>query len=278
MRPGLREGLRYLLTAWTLLILSAVQMVVNLCLSVEKLIIYDARDAGAEPPLAGVVVAAGGAGGLAGAPAAAPLARWVGEMRLVLLAIAAAGASVASMCLASSAVALAAANLGYGAALVVASLVNRTQRQRLVPRDLLGRVTSTVRVLFLAADPLGVVAAAAATVALGGNPRPVFLVAGVTVVVAAASGWAGAAGCGRPPHPAKPGPGLTCGGLLRGGLTPGGLTWRRTVCHFPGRLQIGHSTAGPGVIGHHRLPVAGGLGDPDAPRPVRPAGSARRTW
>jgi predicted MFS family arabinose efflux permease len=189
---SLREGLRYLLTARTLLLLTAVQMVVNLCLSVEKLIIYDARETlGLSPPLVGVVVAAGGVGGLAGALGAAPLARWTGEMRLVLLAIAAAGASVASMCLASSAVTLAGANLGYGAALVVASLVNRTQRQRLVPRDLLGRVTSTVRVLFLAVDPLGVVAAGAVTVALGGDPRPVFLVAGVTVVAAAAGGWAG---------------------------------------------------------------------------------------
>jgi hypothetical protein len=189
---SLREGLRYLLTARTLLVLTAVQMVVNLSLSVEKLIIYDARvTLGLSPPLVGLVVAAGGAGGLAGAVCAAPLARWAGEIRLVLLAIAAAGASVATMCLASSAVTLAAANLGYGAALVVASLVNRTQRQRLVPRDLLGRVTSTVRVLFLAVDPLGVVAAGAATVALGGDPRPVFLVAGVTVMVAAAGGWAG---------------------------------------------------------------------------------------
>src|SRR5580704_7899992 len=189
---SLREGLRYLLTARTLLVLTAVQVVVNLCLSVEKLIIYDARETlGLSSPLVGVVVAAGGAGGLAGALGAAPLARWAGEMRLVLLAIAAAGAAVASMCLASSAVTLAAANLGYGAALVVASLVNRTQRQRLVPRDLLGRVTSTVRVLFLAVDPLGVVAAGAATAALGGDPRPVFLVAGVTVVMAAAAGWAG---------------------------------------------------------------------------------------
>lgn len=189
---SVREGLRYLLTVRVLLILTAVQMVVNLCLSVEKLIIYDARETlGLSPPLVGLVVAAGGAGGLAGALGAAPLARWAGEMRLVLLAIAAAGASVASMCLASSALTLAAANLGYGAALVVASLVNRTQRQRLVPRDLLGRVTSTVRVLFLAMDPLGVVAAGAATVALGGDPRPVFLIAGITVVVTAAGGWAG---------------------------------------------------------------------------------------
>jgi hypothetical protein len=189
---SLREGLRYLLTARTLLILTAVQTVVNLCLSVEKLIIYDARETlGLSPPLVGVVVAAGGVGGLGGALGAAPLARWVGEMRLVLLAIATAGGSVATMCLASSAATLAAANLGYGAALVVASLVNRTQRQRLVPRELLGRVTSTVRVLFLAVDPLGVVAAGAATAALGGDPRPVFLVAGVTVMGAAAGGWAG---------------------------------------------------------------------------------------
>ena len=188
---SLREGVHYLLTVRTLLILTAVQVVVNLCLSVEKLIIYDAREAlGLSPSLVGAIVAAGGAGGLAAALCAAPLARWVGEMRLVVLAIAAAGASVACMCLATSAATLAAANLGYGATLVLASLVNRTQRQRLVPRELLGRVTSTVRVLFLAMDPLGVVAAGAATVALGGDPRPVFLVAGVTVVVAAAAGWA----------------------------------------------------------------------------------------
>lgn len=129
-------------------------------------------------------------------------------MRLVLLAIAAAGLSVASMCLASSAITLAAANLGYGAALVVASLVNRTQRQRLVPRDLLGRVTSTVRVLFLAADPLGVLAAGAATIALGGDPRPVFLVAGVTVVVAAAAGWACGLRAGTPSGEARVRPNL----------------------------------------------------------------------
>jgi hypothetical protein len=204
---SLREGLGYLLTARTLLVLTAVQMVVNLCLSVEKLIIYDARETlGLSSPLVGLVVAAGGVGGLAGALCAAPLARWTGEIRLVVLAIAAAGASVASMCLASSAITLAAANLGYGAALVIASLVNRTQRQRLVPRDLLGRVTSTVRVLFLTMDPLGVIVAGAATVALGGDPRPVFLVAGVTVIAAAASGWAGGLRAASS-HPIRPGRG-----------------------------------------------------------------------
>ena len=59
---SLREGLRYLLSTRTLLLLTAVQVVVNLCLSVEKLIIYDARETlGLSLPLVGVVVAAGGA-------------------------------------------------------------------------------------------------------------------------------------------------------------------------------------------------------------------------
>ncbi len=52
-------------------------------------------------------------------------------------------------------------------ALTVASLVNRTQRQQIIPRPLLGRVTSAVRLLFLAVDPRGVVIAGSLTAALG---------------------------------------------------------------------------------------------------------------
>ena len=230
-----REGVRYLRSARTLLLLTAVQMVVNLCLSVEKLIIFDARvTLGLSPPLVGVVVAAGGVGGVAGATGAAPLARWAGEIRVLMLAIGAAGLAVAAMCLAFSAATLAVANVGYGAALVVASLVNRTQRQRRVPRELLGRVTSTVRVMFLAVDPLGVVVAGAATVALGGDPHPVFLAAGLIAAAAAAGGWAAGLGAaasgdpgrrtrggshpGRRPGPARPGPAgpVRSGGPFRG--------------------------------------------------------------
>ena len=74
-------------------------------------------------------------------------------------------------------------------ALPISSLVNRTQRQRIVPRAMLGRVTSGVRVLFLAVDPIGVVLAGAATSALGGDPRPVFLAAGTVTAAAAVAGW-----------------------------------------------------------------------------------------
>ena len=91
-----------------------------------------------------------------------------------------------------------AANCAYTWALVVASLVNRTQRQRIVPRAMLGRVTSGVRVLFLAVDPIGVVIAGTATLVLGGDPRPVFLAAGTVIVVTAGAGWlAGLRGAGH---------------------------------------------------------------------------------
>jgi len=190
MEADLRAGLRYVASVRVLVILTAVQMVVNLCLAAEKLIVFYARDTlGLTPSLVAAVVAAGGAGGVAGALCAARLAGWIGEIRLIVIAIVAAGAAIAAMSVTGSAPSLTAANFAYAWALVVASLVNRTQRQRIVPRAMLGRVTSGVRVLFLAVDPIGVVLAGAATSALGGDPRPVFLAAGTVIVVTAGVGW-----------------------------------------------------------------------------------------
>jgi len=48
---------------------------------------------------------------------------------------------------------------------------------------------ATVRLVFLTADPVGVVTAGSLTAALGGDPRPVFLGAGILVTVTAAAGW-----------------------------------------------------------------------------------------
>ena len=190
MGADLRAGLRYVASVRVLVILTAVQMVVNLCLAAEKLIVFYARDTlGLTPSLVAVVVAAGGVGGVAGALIASRLAGWIGEIRLIVIAIVAAGAAMAAMSVAGSAPSLMAANAAYTGAVVVASLVNRTQRQRIVPRAMLGRVTSGVRVLFLAVDPVGVVLVGTATSALGGDPRPVFLAAGTVTAVAAAAGW-----------------------------------------------------------------------------------------
>jgi MFS family permease len=186
-----RAGLRYLRSVRVLIVMTVVQMVVNLSLAVEKLIFFFARDTlGLSVTLTSAVVAAGGVGGIAGALTSSWLVARVGEMRLVAVAIALAGGSILAMSTATSFVTLAAANLAYGWALIVASVVNRTFRQRVVPRALLGRVTSTVRMLFLAVDPIGVIVAGSVTAWLGGDPRPVFLGAGLLVVTAAGGGWA----------------------------------------------------------------------------------------
>jgi len=198
-----RAGIGYLLSVRVLVIMTVVQIIVNLCLGTEKLMFYYAKvTLGLGAAGVGAVVAAGGAGGIAGAVSASWLAGRVGQMRLVVLAVAASGLALGSVAATHSLAALAAANLAYLWAITVASLANRTYRQLIVPRSLLGRVTGTVRLLFLTADPVGVVIAGSLTAALGGNPRPVFLGAGVTVAVAAAAGWG--AGLRRAGPPGEP--------------------------------------------------------------------------
>jgi predicted MFS family arabinose efflux permease len=186
----IREGIRYLLSVRVLVVMTAMQLIVNLGLSVEKLLYYFAREnLGLSAGMVGLVVAAGGAGGVLGALCATRLTKWIGEMRLIVIAITVCGLAIAAVSVASSFIALALANLVYLWALVVANLINRTQRQRIVPRELLGRVTGTVRVLFLAGYPIGVVITGSVTAALGGDPRLVFAGAGALVIGAAIWGW-----------------------------------------------------------------------------------------
>ncbi len=251
-----RVGLRYLLSVRVLVILTAIQIVVNLCLAVEKLLVYYARDTlGLTATAVGMAVAAGGLGGVAGALCAARLAGWIGEIRLVVVAIGAAGIAVCALSVAGSPLVLAGTNFAYVWAVVLASLVNRTQRQRVIPRALLGRVTSAVRMLVLAVDPLGVVIAGAATSALGGNPRPVFLIAGMIIIVAAAAGWMA---------------GLRRAGSRREGSrregSHGGRRWRRAgAAGNAGRPDGGEPGQRP-VRG--MAPAAGEPGQPGQPDPA----------
>jgi hypothetical protein len=185
MTAEFRAGVGYLLSVRVLVIMTVMQIIVNLCLATEKLMFFYARDTlGLSAAGVGAVVA----GGVAGALSASWLAARIGQMRLVVLTVAASGLAIGSVSVTHSLVTLAAANLAYLWAITVASLANRTYRQLIVPRELLGRVTSTVRLLFLTADPVGVVIAGSLAAALG-DPRPVFLGAGILVTVTAAAGW-----------------------------------------------------------------------------------------
>jgi MFS transporter len=182
-------GIAYLLSVRVLVIMTVMQIIVNLCLATEKLMFFYARDTlGLSAAGVGAVVAAGGVGGIAGALSATWLAGRAGQIRLVVLTIAASGLAIGSVSFTHSLVTLCAANLAYLWAITVASLANRTYRQLIVPRALLGRVTAAVRLLFLTADPLGVVIAGSLATAIG-SPRPVFLGAGLLVAVTAAAGW-----------------------------------------------------------------------------------------
>jgi hypothetical protein len=184
-----RAGIGYLLSVRVLVIMTVMQIIVNLCLAVEKLMFFYAKDTlGLGAAGVAIVVAAGGAGGAARALSASWLAARIGQIRLVVLTVAASGLAIGSVSVTDSLVTLAVANLAYLWAITVASLANRTYRQLIVPRAMLGRVTGTVRLLFLTADPVGVVVAGSLTAAIG-SPRPVFLGAGILVTVTAAAGW-----------------------------------------------------------------------------------------
>ena len=67
-----------------------------------------------------------------------------------------------------------AGNLLYVWAIIAASVTNRSLRQVLVPRELLGRVTASWRLGGQAVTLIGGVVAGAAAGLLGNDPRPVF--------------------------------------------------------------------------------------------------------
>jgi predicted MFS family arabinose efflux permease len=185
-----RTGLGYVLRTRVILTLTIMQTMVNLCLATEKMIIYLARDTlGLAAPLVSLAVTGGGLGGVAGALTARRILTRVGALRLIAGSVALIGLGLAAVSTATDVWSLAAANLVVVWATVVASIIGRTLRQRIVPRPLLGRVTSTVRTVFLAVTPIGAATAGVLTTALGGDPRPVFLGAGLLILITTVIAW-----------------------------------------------------------------------------------------
>ena len=189
LRRELAEGIRYLAATRLLFTMLLFLLVLNLCLGADKLIIFFARDALHLPPgQVGLVVTAGGVGGLVGAVGTSPLCRWLGPLPVVTLCAAASGIALILISTATSMPVLLGGNLLYTWAIIAASVTMRALRQVLVPRELLGRVTASWRLGGQAVTLAGAVLAGAMAGLLGGDPRPVFASAGgltlVTVVVA----------------------------------------------------------------------------------------------
>ncbi|WP_067666287.1 MFS transporter [Nocardia miyunensis] len=190
-----RTGLRYLVTSPRVAGITLVQAVISLGLGVETLIPFFARERlGASAVLVGLAVAGGGVGGALGALiAAAAGPRW-SPLPMCLTGVALMAVGLALVGLAPGVLWLAVANALLAGASMVVVVVVRTLRQRVVPRALLGRVTSTARSLVLAASAAGTMLAGLLTRLDGDNPRPVFVGAAVFVAVSTALVWASVRG------------------------------------------------------------------------------------
>jgi predicted MFS family arabinose efflux permease len=193
LRRDLAAGLRYLAATRLLLTLLLFMLLLNLCLGADKLIIFLVRDIVHLPPAqVGLVVTAGGAGGLLGAMLTGTLCRWLGPVKTISVSAGLSGVALIVISIASSAVVAATANALYTWAIIVASVTMRSLRQVLVPRELLGRVTASWRLGGQGVTLAGALLAGAMTAALSADPRPVFAAAGcLTIGTVAAAWWTG---------------------------------------------------------------------------------------
>jgi MFS family permease len=186
----LATGLRYLTATRLLLTLLIFMLLLNLGLGADKLIVFLARDTLRLPPgEVGLVVTAGGVGGLLGAISTGVLCRWLGPVRAISAAAATSGIALLLISTAGSAIVTGIANALYTWAIIVASVAMRSLRQVLVPRDLLGRVTASWRLGGQGITLCGALLAGLMAAACGGDPRPVFAAAGALTIGTVAGTW-----------------------------------------------------------------------------------------
>jgi MFS family permease len=153
--------------------------------------LYLVRQLHARPVLVGLVYAAEGAGTLLGATITPRLERRVGSARALLLAAATMPLTVVLMPAAFPGwgVSLyALGNFAFAGAVVIGSILARTHRHQVVPRELLPRVMATVRFISWGAIPLGAFLAGALGSALGIRGA-LFVTAGL-ILLAPTAIWA----------------------------------------------------------------------------------------
>jgi len=188
-RAELAEGIRQVAGTRLLLTLLVFQIALNLGLGADKLLIFLLRSTLALSPWhVGLVISTGGLGGLLGAAGTSWLARRLGPLHVIAFCCAVSGAALLLLGAAFSAPVALAANVLYTWAIVAASVTNRSLRQALVPRPLLGRVMASWRLSTQAVTLAGGLLAGAAA-ALAGSPRPVFAAAGVLTLLTVVTTW-----------------------------------------------------------------------------------------
>jgi MFS family permease len=186
----LADGIRYLAATRVLFTLLVFMLVLNLGLGADKLIIFFTRNTLHLPAVqVGLVVTAGGVGGLLGAAGTSLLCRRLGPLPAVTLGAASSGLALLLIAAAASMPVVLAGNLLYTCAIVVASVTMRSLRQVLVPRDLLGRVTASWRLGGQGVTLIGAIVAGAMAGLAGGDPRPVLAAAGSLTLLTVTLAW-----------------------------------------------------------------------------------------
>lgn len=154
--------------------------------------VYLVRGLGASAGVVGLLIASEGAGTLVGAAitprvsarcGSACVFRWAATIGAVLALLMPLATGTLGLVL------FALGNAGFAGGVVVISILARTHRHKVVPRDLLPRVMATVRFISWGVVPLGALAAGLAASALG-NRRALWLVV-ITSLLAPIVLWLG---------------------------------------------------------------------------------------
>jgi MFS family permease len=154
------EGLRVVLRHQVLRAIAGSLAISSFCSAMfaAVVIVFLADDLGTPPGVIGLVMSAGSVGGLAGAMVTGRLAGRLGEFRAVWLPYTVTAPFGLLIPLAAPGFRLllfTAGWLGFSFALVSYSIAQVSLRQRLCPRNLLGRVNATIRFLGWGLMPLG---------------------------------------------------------------------------------------------------------------------------
>jgi predicted MFS family arabinose efflux permease len=132
--------------------------------------VFLVRTLDAPAALVGVLIASEGLGSLIGATLTPRVAGRLGSARTLLVSTVFGASAAVLMPLAGGGWGLllfALGNIGFGASVVVLSILTRTHRQTVTPPELLPRVMATVRFISWGAVPFGALTAGAAATAIG---------------------------------------------------------------------------------------------------------------
>ncbi len=160
LRVEIAEGLRFVLKHPLLSRIAACTSLANLFSSVggALLVLFMVRDLRLEPGLIGLIFSAGAVGGLLGALAATPLAKLLGEGRIIPLSALLTAPFTFLTPLASfgwEVPLLILGLFGFAFAVVVYNVAQVSFRQRMCPPQLLGRMNASIRFLVWGTLPIG---------------------------------------------------------------------------------------------------------------------------